>query len=223
MPRHDLRDTTAALVGLYESYAADGGRIRVEDLLSAASAVCGEACIVAAGEFDPEKHDFMPGSAVLSDRVNVILANDASNWAGAGESVFGLIRTGALASGYAEGQFPAPDDVFRAFASGIATKDGPGWGFVPLTVPVEHQPRVQPIRAAYKLRGPVRKVLREDTAEPHDWPAITALAVVSELSRVRDAIDHGVALTLVLETINGMAKTAPMTDEAFRNAGSSKT
>jgi len=218
MADHDLRETTSGLVALYESYSTDSGRIRVEDVLSAASAVCGEACIAAAGEFDPEQHEFTPGSAVLSDHINVLLAGDSSDWTGVGESVFGLIRTGALASGYSEAEFPAPAEVFRAFAAGIAGTEGAGWGFVPLTVPADNQPRVQPIRAAYELRGPVRVALAKDGLTTRDWPAITALAVVSELGRVRDAIDHRVALTLVLETVNGMAKTAPMTDEAFRKA-----
>jgi len=35
---------------------------------------------------------------------------------------------------------------------------------------------------------------------------------------VKDAIDHRIAIALVLETINGMAKTAPMTEKAFREA-----
>lgn len=218
MTDRDLRETTSSLVELYESYSTVDGRIRVEDLLSAAAAVCGEACIAAAGEFDPQKHDFTPGSPVLSEQINTILASDSSDWTAAGESVFGLIRTGALASGYDENAFPRPADVFRALAAGIAAPDGPGWGFAPLTVPADNMPRVQPVRAAYELRVPVVKVLGRDRVETRDWPSITALAIVSELGRVRDAIDHRVAVMLVLETINGMAKTTPMTDEAFRKA-----
>jgi hypothetical protein len=34
---------------------------------------------------------------------------------------------------------------------------------------------------------------------------------VIELARVRAAIDPAIALRIVLETVNGMAKTAPMT------------
>ena len=51
-----------------------------------------------------------------------------------------------------------------------------------------------------------------------DRPGVCALALVAELAQVRDAIDHKVALSLVFETINGMAKTAPMTATAFREA-----
>jgi hypothetical protein len=33
---------------------------------------------------------------------------------------------------------------------------------------------------------------------------------------VKDVIDHRVALLLAIETVNGMAKTTPMTDEAYQ-------
>jgi len=52
-----------------------------------------------------------------------------------------------------------------------------------------------------------------------EWPPTCAFALVVELARVRQAIDPGVAVRLVLETVNGMAKTAPMTDRHMREAG----
>src|SRR5689334_23198095 len=88
----DPASVAQGLVALFEAASTVGGGIRVEDLLSAASAVCGEACIAAAGEFDPEDHQFTPGSVVMSDRINGILAGDSSDWDGVGESVFGVIR-----------------------------------------------------------------------------------------------------------------------------------
>jgi len=153
----------------------------------------------------------------MSDRINGILAGDSSDWDSLGESVFGLIRASAFANGYTASDFPELAAVFRGFAAAIAG-GGTEWGFVPLSVPPENQPRVQPVRSAYELRGHVRRVLAEHHVAKSDWPAVIALAVGGELSRVRGAIDHRVALRLVFETINGMAKTAPMTDEAFRKA-----
>jgi hypothetical protein len=215
---YDLRAVTTALCALYEARCSVGGRIRVEDLLSAASAVCGEACIAVAGEVDPTHHAFTPGSVVMSDRVNTILASDTTEWSGTGSSVFGLIRTGAIASGYSAGEMPPLADVFRAFAAGVGGKDAAEWGFVPLSVPADNRPRIQPVRDAYELRPAVRRALGDQRVPVADWAAVTALAVVTELGRVRDAIDHRIALRLVLDTVNGMAKTAPMTDEAFKDA-----
>ena len=58
-----MRDASSALAALFEAKATDAdGRIRVEDLLSASAAVCGEACIAAAGEIDVEHHGLVPGS-----------------------------------------------------------------------------------------------------------------------------------------------------------------
>jgi hypothetical protein len=214
-PAYDAGGVARDLVQLFEAHAAGtDGRIRVEDLLSGAAAACGEACIAAAGEFDPEHHDFTPGAVVMSDRINAILAGDSSEWSGAGGSVFGLIRAGALARGYADTDFPPLADVFREFAAGIAGGDA-GWGFVPLSVPADHRPRVQPLRSAYELRGTVRALLADRGVPVEDWPGVFALALIGELEHVRDAIDHGIAVRLVLETVNGMAKTAPMTDRAL--------
>jgi hypothetical protein len=211
-----LREAASALSELFEAKVIDAdGRIRVEDLLSAAAAVCGEACIAAAGEIDPEHHGLQPGSAVLSDRVNAILVADVTDWAAAATSVFGIIRGGALAQGYADADFPPIDEPIRSYVSALGGGGTP-WGFVPLSVPEDHRPFVQPLRQAYELRAPARAVFAEQRMPAAEWPAASAFALVIELARVRDAIDHGVATRLVLETVNGIAKTAPMTDERLR-------
>ena len=218
-PAPDLPEVAGALVELFEARSKDAdGRIRVEDLLSAAAAVCGEACVAAAGEVDPQHHGFTPGAVLMSDRVNAILANDTSDWSGVGDSVFGIIRAGALANGYTAADFPSLAEIFRGFAAGVASADPKSWGFVPLSVPADNRPRIQPLRAAYELRPAVRGLLEDRHVPIADWPGVCALALASELAHVRAAIDPGTALRLSLETVNGMAKTAPMTDEAMSQA-----
>ncbi len=215
--RDDLRAASGALIGLFEAKATDpDGRIRVEDLLSAAAAACGEACIAAAGELDPNAHDFTPGSLVLSDRINGILCRDANDWAMTGESVFGIIWSGAGADDYAGSDFPALDEPFRSLVASVGG-DVP-WGYVPLSVPESNRPRVEPLRQAYELRDGVTAIMREAGLSVADWPSACALAVAVELARVRATIDHGVATRIVLETINGMAKMAPMTERHLREA-----
>jgi len=225
----DLRDAADALSVLFEAKVQDaGGGIRVGDLLSAAAAVCGEACIAAVGEYDPEHHDFTPGAPILSISINEILCDDAPDWSAAGTSVFGLVRSGALAQGYVADDFPPIDEPIRVFVTGIGGRGGgaggngaaaqTGWGFVPLSIPVEHRPFIQPIRQAYELRGPVRAIFAKHRMPAAQWPVACAYALVIELARVRQAIDHGVAVRIVLETVNGMAKTAPMTERHFREA-----
>lgn len=45
---------------------------------------------------------------------------------------------------------------------------------------------------------------------------IATEALAEILAEVASAIDHKVALTIAIETINGMAKTAPMTERAMQ-------
>jgi hypothetical protein len=218
-PAGDVRAVGAALGALFEAAVTDAdGRIRVEDLLTAGAAVCGEACIAAAGEFDPEDHQFVPGSAVLSDRVNEVLCANAGDWSKTGDSVFGLIFAGALADGYDEADFPPLADVFRVYVSLLGGGDADRWGFVGLSVPQDNWPRVAPLRYAYELRGPAREILDRDAIARPSWPAACAHALANELVRVRPAIDPGIAVRIVLETANGMAKMAPMTDRHLREA-----
>ena len=223
MPTENVRAAAEALVSIFETGVADAdGRIRVEDLLSAAAAVCGEACIAAAGEFDPADHTFTPGAAVLSDRVNAILVADAKDWADAGDSVFGIIRAGALADGYEPGHFPGILGPIEHYVASIAAPRGDAesrWGRVALSVPEGNWPRIQPLRRAFELRAPSATVFEDLRIERTQRPAVCALALVIELARVRRAIDPGVAIAIVLETVNGMAKMAPMTERHMREAG----
>ncbi len=217
----DLAAVAADLGRLLEAGAtAADGRIRVEDLLSAAAAVCGEAILAAAGEVNPVEHDLTPGSAVLSHRVNQILVRDAPSWEEAGRSVFGIIRAEALASGYAAGEFPPISEPIERYVAGLAQADSKAeWGRVSLSVADDHRPRFEPLRSAYELRRPVRRLLEDRHVPTGDWPTVCAEAIGIELGRVAGAIDHGVAVRLVLETVNGMAKMAPMTERHMREAG----
>jgi hypothetical protein len=47
-PPPGIQEVAQALAATFEAALTDAGRIRVEDLLGAAGAVCGEACIAAA-------------------------------------------------------------------------------------------------------------------------------------------------------------------------------
>jgi hypothetical protein len=217
-----IQAAAQALGTLLESRVIDAdGRIRVEDLLTAGAAVCGEACIAAAGEFDPQSHNFVPGSAVLSDRINEVLCANARDWAKTGDSVFGLVHAGALARGYAQADFPELADIFRVYVSLLGGGEADRWGFVGLSVPEGNWPQVPPLRYAYELRASAREILARYGVPRAAWPAAWAGALVNELGAVHDSIDPGVAIRIVLETTNGMAKMAPMTDHHFREASES--
>ncbi|MDB5430425.1 MAG: hypothetical protein JWP35_1541 [Caulobacter sp.] len=212
-----------ALAGMLENAMKDcEGRIRVEDLLSAAAAVTGEAAIRAVGEFDADAHDFAPGQAVMSDAINNLLCGDRSDWDDVPPgSLFGIIRKGALAAGYGPADFPDVGETIGIYAAGIGRGDDPQaiWGRPALSVPVVNEPREQPLRHAYELRERVRVFFKAQDIAVADQPVILAQALAVVLGHVRQAIDPGVAIRLTLETLNGMAKMAPMTAKHLEAGG----
>lgn len=202
------------LVDLLEASQVDAeGRIRVEDVLSAAAAAAGQEAIRAVGEYDADDHPYIPGALVLSDRMNKLLADDAADWAGVGpDSLFGVIRQAALAQGYAVADFPSPDAVFRATVAGVGKTMGQaGYGRVALSVDAANAPRRPPLQDAWELQQPLAVFWTNSGVNPRDRPMVFAYALATILVHVRQAIDPGVATRLVLETLNGMAKMAPMT------------
>lgn len=57
--------------------------------------------------------------------------------------------------------------------------------------------------------------VREDRAR---CLRIATESLAEILVMVASAIDHRLALTLAIETVNGMSKTAPMTEKAMQKA-----
>ena len=119
---------------------------------------------------------------------------------------------------YADADFPVLSEVFRQYAARVCS---PGhWGKVPLSVGDDHLPFVFPLRVGYETRGRVDEILhpvREDKAR---CLRIATEGLAEILSRVASAIDHRLALTLAIETVNGMSKTAPMTEKVMQQAQS---
>lgn len=212
-----MTEPASAIVAfLVEGLKDPDGRVRVEELLSAAAAIVGERCIEAAGDFDARNHAFTPGSRVFSDNVNELLCGEVANAAAApADSVIGVLRDRIAGSGYELKDFPSLEEIFRSFAAGIG--DAADWGRVPLTVPDENRPFLMPLRAAYETRVHIDRMLPAGGDAKSRLHVVT-LALAEALIAVAEAIDHPLALRLALETVNGMAKTAPMTDEAFRRA-----
>ena len=209
------------------SYLVEGlkdakGRVRVEELLSAAASITGERCIDAAAEFDSRKHSFAPGARVFSEAVNEILTGNVSSEMAdvPSHSVFGIIRDTVVGRGYEISDFPSLEPVFAGFAARIG--DEADWGTVPLSVPEENKPVLLPLRVAYETRPSMDKLLGAPERDATARLRIAALAVGESLVAAAQAIDRKVALLLALETVNGMAKTAPMTDDAFQDAAASE-
>jgi hypothetical protein len=135
------------------------------------------------------------------------------------ESIVGILRDKLVASGYAKSDFPSLKLIFTHFAANIGKQSD--WGKVPLSVPEANRPFVLPLRVAYELRPTVDRVF-QPLAGPEQKLRAAVLTLTEALIAVQQAIDRPTALLLALETVNGMAKTAPMTDEAMVSAKKKK-
>lgn len=195
----------------------DAGRVRVEDLVTAAATIVGERCIEAANDFDARSHDMQPGQRVFSDKVNDLIAGNLSSgtWSDfPATSVCGILRYVLTTKGkYTVDDFCSMADVFRSFAAGIG--EGCDWGKVPLTIPSEHHPHILPLRLEYETRGLVDHLFANLGGDRQRKLTASVLCLSLVLVWVEDAIDKKLAIQLAMETVNGMSKTAPMTEQAF--------
>jgi|SRR5579859_600766 len=188
-------------------------RIRVEDLISASGAVVGEAAIAEAGDLDPRRHNLVPGSRVFSTNVNRILCDDKSFDEAPPDSIVGTLREKLMDCGFTRADFPVLSEVFKYFAANIGKKED--WGKVPLSVPQRHHPFLLPLRVTYETRTIVDQSLGSIGPDPLKRLRATTLTLAKALCETRDILSRTIATTLAIETVNGMAKTAPMTDAAM--------
>ena len=191
------------------------GRIRAEDLITSAASITAELCIEAAGDFNPRKHQFIPGSRVFSTKVNELFSGDTDDIEIIpAASVVGTLRDRLLQAEYCKSDFPPLGEIFKRFAASVGSSSD--WGKVPWSVPEENKPFVLPLRVAYATRSTVDQAF-QSFATPQQKLRASVLTLAEALIAVQRTIDKKVALLLALETVNGMAKTAPMTDEAMNS------
>lgn len=105
------------------------GRVQVEDLISAAAAIVGEAAIAAAGEFDPRRHSYTPGTRIFSTNINGLICGDRSYEDAPANSIIGILRDKLSGSGFTPADFPALRNVFEYFATHSGRRED--WGESP--------------------------------------------------------------------------------------------
>jgi len=195
------------------------GRIRVEDAISAAATIVAERCIDTAGDFPLRDHELPAGSHAFSTRANELICGDVSEGGASqipADSIVGVLRARLDRRLYSDAEFPRLSEVFRQFAARIG--DPADWGKVPLSVSKDHLPFIPPLQVGYETRAGVDDILAPARNDKTRCLRIATEALAEILAMVASAIDHTLALTLAIETINGMAKTAPMTERAMQQA-----
>lgn len=203
---------------VYNSIQTDKG-VRVEDALCVMSTIVAERCIELANEFSINQHEFEPGSAVFSEKINEILVGPVAveNWNELPqESVFATIKR-KINSHFDDSSFPALTGIFENYAKNIGETE---WGNLSLSIPDDNKPFFLPLQAGYETRKFVDENINLENDEKTLKIVLDAIARV--LIETKMALEPKVALTLTFEIINGMAKTATMTDKKMAELQSEK-
>ena len=212
-PKDPVEACAEALYVAVKRAVTEGERIRVEELISASAALVGEAAIAQAGDFDPRNHDFPPGRPVFSTRINGLICGDQTLGEAPPGTICGDLRDRLAQCGFESADFPILKDVFEQYAANLGRPED--WGRVPLSIPKENYPFAQPLRMAYVLRA----IVDSSLAPLSDDRAARLKSITATLARglceTRGVLAPKIATTLAFETLNGMAKTAPMTDAAL--------
>jgi hypothetical protein len=190
-------------------------KYRCEDLISAAAAFVGEACLRRAAEFEVDCHEFDPGDPVFSRGINVALCGDRTEWpdipkASAYGRAFHVLTTDPDAP-WPVASFPDVADIFRRYAR--ARREGvPGdaRGKTVLGIPEKNLPTQAPLNIAYEIREKVVDTFPEHLLGVDVVGLIAEMTLLKILMIVRPHIDPRIALSLALGTMNATAKTAPL-------------
>jgi hypothetical protein len=206
----DPGETATKLVADAQRLITQAGSRRPEDFLSCLAAVAGEMVLRQSRVVDLEATDMAPGQPFFSNDLNRLLSGDRSDWAQVPVNcMFGSIRSAlmSLKDSWPRESFPNVGAIYELFAKARgkgAKRDE--WGWAPLSIAPSHRPRIQPLRGAYNLR----QSLLSEGYDSEFLTTASAISVVMALSGARNHLPPDVAIRIVLETINAMAKTMPM-------------
>jgi hypothetical protein len=125
-------------------------------------------------------------------------------------SIAGDLRDRLQGCGFTQSDFPSLKDVFAPLVQNAGRKEH--WGRAPLSIPQQHHPSAMPLYIAYRCREMVDKTLAPLGDDTGCRLRATTAVLARAVCETRKLLARKVAVTLALETVNGMAKTAPMTD-----------
>lgn len=194
---------------VYNSIQTDR-RVRVEDAICLISTIVAERCIEVTNEFSINEHEFVPGSAVFSEKINELLVGQIAveNWNDLPkECVFARIKN-KINSHFDNSTFPSLTGIFENYAKNIGKTE---WGNLNLSIPEDNKPFFLPLQVGYETRKFIDKNINLENNEKTLQITINAIARI--LIETKMALDSSIALTLTFEIINGMSKTATMTDK----------
>lgn len=201
---------TKKLVNLvYKSIQTEKG-VRVEDAICLISTIVAERCIEVMNEFSINEHDFEPGSAVFFEKINELLVGQIAveKWDELPkECVFARIKS-KIDSHFDNSTFPSLTGIFENYAKNVGNVE---WGNLNLSIPKDNKPFLLPLQIGYETRTFIDKNINLENNEKTLQIAINAIGRI--LVETKTALDSSIALVMTFEIINGMSKTATMTDK----------
>lgn len=184
--------------------------VRVEDAICLMATIVAERCIKIANEFSIDNHDFEPGSPVFSEKINEMLVGPKTveKWDDLPtDCVFRQMKL-KLNSHFDSDFFPPLVDIFESFTKNVGETE---WGNLKLSVSEDNRPFILPLQAGYETRVYVDEKI--NIVDDEYTLRVVINAMCSVLIETKRALESSVALTLTFEIINGMSKTATMTDK----------
>jgi hypothetical protein len=194
---------------VYNSIQTKKG-VRVEDAICLISTIVAERCIKVTNEFSIDEHDFEPGSAVFSEKINELLVGQKAveNWNELPkECVFSRIKS-KIDTHFDNRSFPSLTEIFKNYAENIGKAE---WGNLNLSISEDNKPFFLPLQVGYETRKFIDKNINLENNEKTLQIALNTLGKI--LIETKMALDSSIALIMTFEIINGMSKTATMTDK----------
>ena len=194
---------------IYASVRTHKG-IRVEDAICLVAAIVAERCVEVADEYSINTHDFEPGSVIFSEKINELLVgkNDVLNWDQLpADCVFAQIKS-KIESQFEMTYFPSLTELFKTFTKNVGKTE---WGNLNLTVPDENKPFLLPLQAGFESRKFINQNFGKENKEKLLQITLDSLAMI--LLQTQAALNPAISLALTFEIINGMSKTATLTDK----------
>ena len=184
---------------LVRSYKSERG-VHAETAIGATAALAGDFALRAV-ERNPPASGF-----VTSEKVSALLfGTDPLGTTG----LCGVIRQGAVKAGAAETAIPELEDITARIKEAI---EGGGL-YPPLSVPEEHYPQEWSPNACPRLRAAAAEICQSHGLNGPKSATALVIACAFLINETREVLPPEIGARIALETMIGVARMAPVTEE----------
>ncbi len=183
---------------LVRSFKSDRG-VHAETVIGAAGALAGDFALRAM-ERNPKASGFINSKKVSQ----LLFGTDPLGTTG----LCGVIRQGAVKAGAAETAIPELEEITARIKE--AMDGGP---FPPLSVPIEHYPQEWSPNACPRLRAAAAEICQAHGLNPAKSATALVIACAFLINETRKVLPPEIGARIALETMIGVARMAPVTEE----------